>query len=262
MIVVFRFVLTKLCWSSFCGRSSLSYENGECFKGILTTCWMQQVSIKFGHKSIPDEINLEFNVMKKRDRKCPAGVHPVAFWGWWKKNWIHDFRPQNQRGFEFNLWVKWSMHKILEDFLFRRRFRDGSRNLITISNAQDASSVDKNRAFCFQTANVLSFAGWFWSGSGARMAPTNSTPDGWMRNPWSHTGYIGQFLSGMHDMSEEVTKWGDMDQKIMTHWKVYRWLILQEIRLVNLTTPSTCSIPVGSPWRPVFPSTMIGITTA
>jgi len=38
--------------------------------------------------------------------------------------------------------------------------------------------------------------GWFWSGSGVRMAPTNSTPDGWMRNPWSHTGYIGQFLSG------------------------------------------------------------------
>ena len=142
MIVVFRFVLTKLCWSAFYWRSSLSYENGACFKGILTTCWMKQVSIKFGHKSIPDEINLEFNVMKKRDKKCPAGVHPVAFWGWWKKNWIHDFRPQNQRWFEFNLWVKWSIHKLLEDFLFRRRFRDGSRNLITINNAQDARNVE------------------------------------------------------------------------------------------------------------------------
>lgn len=38
--------------------------------------------------------------------------------------------------------------------------------------------------------------GWFWSGSGARIAATNSTPKGWPRRPWSHTGYIGQFLSG------------------------------------------------------------------
>ena len=37
--------------------------------------------------------------------------------------------------------------------------------------------------------------GWFWSGSGARISPTNSTPPGWPRSPWSHTGYIGQFLS-------------------------------------------------------------------
>ena len=46
---------------------------------------MQQVSIKFGHKSIPDEINLEFNVMKNRNRKCPAGVHPVLFGGGGRK---------------------------------------------------------------------------------------------------------------------------------------------------------------------------------
>ena len=39
------------------------------------------------------------------------------------------------------------------------------------------------------------FLGWFWSGSGARITPTNSTPPGWPRSPWSHTGYIGQFLS-------------------------------------------------------------------
>ena len=37
--------------------------------------------------------------------------------------------------------------------------------------------------------------GWFWSGSGSRISPTNSTPKGWPRSPWSHTGYIGQFLS-------------------------------------------------------------------
>lgn len=36
--------------------------------------------------------------------------------------------------------------------------------------------------------------GWFWSGSGARIAPTNSTPPGWPNRPWSNTGYIGQFL--------------------------------------------------------------------
>ena len=31
------------------------------------------------------------------------------------------------------------------------------------------------------------------------MDPTNSTADGWMRNPWSHTGYIGQFLGSKDD---------------------------------------------------------------
>ena len=27
--------------------------------------------------------------------------------------------------------------------------------------------------------------GWFWSGSGVKMAPTNSTPPGWTYQPWS-----------------------------------------------------------------------------
>ena len=27
--------------------------------------------------------------------------------------------------------------------------------------------------------------GWFWSGSGVKMAPTNSTPPGWSYQPWS-----------------------------------------------------------------------------
>merc|ERR1712111_102645 len=26
--------------------------------------------------------------------------------------------------------------------------------------------------------------GWFWSGSGVKMAPTNSTPPGWSYQPW------------------------------------------------------------------------------
>jgi len=37
--------------------------------------------------------------------------------------------------------------------------------------------------------------GWFWSGSGARMGPTNQTSPGWKINPWSHTGYLSQFVS-------------------------------------------------------------------
>jgi len=36
--------------------------------------------------------------------------------------------------------------------------------------------------------------GWFWAGSGKTIAPTNSTPPGWPLQPWSPTGYIGQFL--------------------------------------------------------------------
>ena len=35
--------------------------------------------------------------------------------------------------------------------------------------------------------------GWFWSGSGVKMAPTNSTPPGWTSQPWSFTGHKTQF---------------------------------------------------------------------
>ena len=35
--------------------------------------------------------------------------------------------------------------------------------------------------------------GWFWSGSGVKMAPTNSTPPGWSYQPWSYTGHKSQF---------------------------------------------------------------------
>ena len=35
--------------------------------------------------------------------------------------------------------------------------------------------------------------GWFWSGSGVKMAPTNSTPPGWTYQPWSYTGHKTQF---------------------------------------------------------------------
>jgi len=30
--------------------------------------------------------------------------------------------------------------------------------------------------------------GWFWSGSGARIADTNKIPPGWKKNPWGRTG--------------------------------------------------------------------------
>ena len=37
--------------------------------------------------------------------------------------------------------------------------------------------------------------GWFWAGSGGRIPPTNQTAPGWGDNPWSHTGYLSQFVS-------------------------------------------------------------------
>lgn len=42
--------------------------------------------------------------------------------------------------------------------------------------------------------------GWFWSGTGVSIASTNSTPAGWSANPWSRTGFIGQFLA--HDVPQ------------------------------------------------------------
>merc|ERR1712226_1315213 len=39
--------------------------------------------------------------------------------------------------------------------------------------------------------------GWFWSGSGVKMAPTNSTPPGWTYQPWSDTGHKTQFNNGL-----------------------------------------------------------------
>ncbi|XP_040565861.1 uncharacterized protein slf isoform X1 [Lepeophtheirus salmonis] len=41
-----------------------------------------------------------------------------------------------------------------------------------------------------QPVNVY---GWFWSGSGVKMAPTNSTPPGWDFQPWSFTGHKTSF---------------------------------------------------------------------
>lgn len=35
--------------------------------------------------------------------------------------------------------------------------------------------------------------GWFWSGSGVRISPTNETAQGWRTNPWSNTGFLSQF---------------------------------------------------------------------
>jgi len=34
----------------------------------------------------------------------------------------------------------------------------------------------------------ISVNGWFWSGSGTKMAPTNATPRGWKYQPWSQSG--------------------------------------------------------------------------
>ena len=45
--------------------------------------------------------------------------------------------------------------------------------------------------------SCLFITGWFWSGSGGRIAPTNSTPFGWPERPWSNSGFIGQFFAGM-----------------------------------------------------------------
>lgn len=35
----------------------------------------------------------------------------------------------------------------------------------------------------------VSVNGWFWSGSGVKMAPTNAKPPGWGYQPWSPTGH-------------------------------------------------------------------------
>ena len=42
--------------------------------------------------------------------------------------------------------------------------------------------------------------GWFWSGSGSSIPATNVTAPGWTDNPWSHTGYLSQFVS--HDVPQ------------------------------------------------------------
>ena len=42
--------------------------------------------------------------------------------------------------------------------------------------------------------------GWFWSGSGSSIPATNVTAPGWGDNPWSHTGYLSQFVS--HDVPQ------------------------------------------------------------
>ena len=53
---------------------------------------------------------------------------------------------------------------------------------------------------------VALLTGWFWSGSGVRIAATNSTPTGWSRSPWSHTGFIGQFLGKEERRKKPATR--------------------------------------------------------
>merc|ERR1712071_742765 len=36
----------------------------------------------------------------------------------------------------------------------------------------------------------LQVFGWFWPGSNVQLSPTNSTPPGWVKQPWSYTGHF------------------------------------------------------------------------
>ena len=38
--------------------------------------------------------------------------------------------------------------------------------------------------------------GWFWSGSGSTVPPTDRAPPGWAANPWGNTGIFTQVQSG------------------------------------------------------------------
>jgi len=45
-----------------------------------------------------------------------------------------------------------------------------------------------NRCFTDPTLQPRLVNGWFWSGSGVQIPPTNKPPPGWKRNPWGKTG--------------------------------------------------------------------------
>ena len=44
------------------------------------------------------------------------------------------------------------------------------------------------RCFTDPTLQPRLVNGWFWSGSGAQIPPTNKPGPGWKRNPWGKTG--------------------------------------------------------------------------
>ncbi len=58
----------------------------------------------------------------------------------------------------------------------------------------------------------VSVNGWFWSGSGVKMAPTNDTPPGWPYQPWSFTGHKTQ-LEG-HDVPQPDNAEFDINESV------------------------------------------------
>ncbi|XP_023349634.1 uncharacterized protein LOC111718310 [Eurytemora carolleeae] len=72
------------------------------------------------------------------------------------------------------------------DFI-REKMEEVNTPFIWTSGHKCDKTVSKE---CFTTPSIQPriVNSWFWSGSGARIPPTNSTPEGWTKNPWGSTG--------------------------------------------------------------------------
>jgi len=76
-----------------------------------------------------------------------------------------------------------------EDGYLRRRLTEAGLSLTTAwTSGHLCDRAVSERCFTEPDLQPRRVRGWFWSGSSTRLAPTDSTPAGWSRNPWTEVG--------------------------------------------------------------------------
>ena len=78
----------------------------------------------------------------------------------------------------------------------------GARSVWTSGHICDHTVSE--RCYTDEGVQPRSVNGWFWSGSGRRLPPTNTTGKGWTANPWSKEGPQPDNKEGGEGGSEEA----------------------------------------------------------
>ena len=78
----------------------------------------------------------------------------------------------------------------------------GARSVWTSGHICDHSVSE--RCYTDEGVQPRRVNGWFWSGSGRRLPPTNSTGKGWTANPWSSEGPQPDNKEGREGGAEEA----------------------------------------------------------
>merc|ERR1711982_231431 len=94
--------------------------------------------------------------------------------------------------------------------------------------------------------------GWFWSGSGVKMAPTNSTPPGWSYQPWSFTGHKTQFEN--HNVSQPDNAEFDINGSVEACmvFSMISMMMVSNGTILLVTTQSPSSVKIQTNFWNMF----------